>query len=544
VTRAEGSEPQRRTKPQGRVGRACVLAMLVAAAVAPFVIVATNWESFTTLGSLYYFYERELEFRTIATLMAAMLWGPAALGAWALRRRAGMGARRGPGAIGWSAALLCGLSSLAIGYSYFPALPWDLGWLQPTYGPYIRYGAESSMLVSWDTATRQPSRVVWGRAQGPLDQETVGGERCDGPPEPSHHHCVRLSRLEPGARYAYEVPSLGERMHEFRAAPLPGSGAPMVFAVAGDTQKSARAKREIAQLIREDSDRYDLLLIAGDVVHWDNAHEEWNALFAQDSLGGLVSELPLMTAGGNHEIYCAPLRPGCPPRATFELRFQNDYPHDGRIPPGGDRTGYYYSFDHGDVHVAVVDNFEAPWDDRDPSSYPGLSKAQLAWLDEDLAGTEAHWKFLAFHVPLYTVMATQESADFIAQLEPLIERHDVAALFYGHEHALQVFRKSVGDASDVYHFLVGGGGGALEMYHYPLWEEWQWPAPRMDRENMGAVFERAHASDSFLLGENDHHFMKVKVVGGTATFTILRLPDGDVIAEYVSTRPIRSTRAR
>jgi hypothetical protein len=538
---ADGSDPKR---PPTSIGRFGVVAMLVVAGAAPFVVVATSWKSFTTLGSLYYFYGHELEFRTIASIMAAMLWGPTALGVWALRRSTPPSASRSPSPAAWSAALLCGLSGLAIGYNYFPALPWDLGWLRPTYGPYIRYGAEGSMLVSWDTATKQASQVRWGRAGGPLDQEAVGGERCDGPPEPSHHHCVRLPRLEPGARYAYTVPSLGEPMHEFRAAPPPGSDAPVVFAAMGDTQKSARAKRDIARLLRQDPEAYDFMLIAGDVVHWDNGHEEWNALFAHDSIGGLASELPLMTAGGNHETYCAPLRPSCPPRATFELRFQNDYPHDGRIPPGADRSGYYYSFDHGDVHVAVVDNFEAPWNDHDPHDYPGLSAAQLTWLEQDLAGTAARWKFLAFHVPLYTVMATQESAGFIAQLEPLIERHDVAALFYGHEHALQVFRKPLDDAAGVYHFLVGGGGGTLEMYHYPRWGEWRWPAPRMDRESMGAGFARAHASDAFLLGENDHHFMKVKILGDTATFTILRLPGGEPIAEYVSVRPARSARSR
>ena len=74
---------------------------------------------------------------------------------------------------------------------------------------------------------------------------------------------------------------------------------------------------------------------------------------------------------------------------------------------------------------------------------------------------------------------------------------------------------------------------------YP--DEWFWGnaeriSAHMDRENMDQRFERAHGSGRFLLGENDHHFMKVKVVDDTATFTILRLPGGEVIAEYTSTR--------
>jgi hypothetical protein len=513
--------------------------MLVAAALAPPLIIATSWTRLTTAGSLYYFYERELEFRTIAAIICGMLWLPAGWGAVALAREVRARRHLGTSAPASCAALLCALSGLAIGYDYFPALPWDLGWIRPSYGPYIRHGADESMLVSWDTSRAQLSELRWGRAGGPLDREAAGGERCAASTRPSHHHCVRLTALEPGARYAYRIPTLGERSHVFRAPPPPNVGHPVIFAAMGDTQKSARNKRRIAQLIRDDAEHYDFMLVAGDVVHWDNSHAEWNALMADDSLGGLARTLPLMTAGGNHETYCVPLAPDCPPRENFARRFQNDRPNDsnaGVVPAGRDRAGYYYSFDHGDVHVAILDNFEGPRNDRHGRDYAGLSREQLAWLEADLAGTDRRWKFLAFHLPLYTLMGPLESPTFIAQLEPLIERHDVAALFYGHEHVLQVFRRPVDDPSGVHHFLIGGGGGTLEMYHYPRWGDWQWPAARMNRENMGLRFERAHGSEAFLLGENDHHFMKVKVVEDTATFTILRLSDGEVIAEYTSTR--------
>jgi predicted phosphodiesterase len=494
--------------------------------VAPFLIIGLEWKKFTTPGSLYYFYEFELEFRTIALIMASWLLVPALFGLVAIlveTRRPRIPSR----ARSKVAAALVMLAALAIGYNYFPALPYDLGWLMPEYGPYIQYGSDDSMLISWDTSSPKPSLLEWGTSADALDAELSGGVHCDdSSDEPGYHHCVRMVGLTPGQRYHYRVPGLGDQLHSFRAAHSRESGESVVFAVMADTQLSARTKRRIIELMEQDSQRVDFAIIAGDVVHWDNGYAEWNEFFAEESFGGFAAERPVMVASGNHELYCAPLAPDCQGRRVFELKFQNDHPHGGRVAGDADRVGYYYSFEYSNVHVAILDNFES-------KSGPKLSAAQLEWLKADLAASRGAWKFLVFHIPLYTLMAKNQHPDFISQLEPIIDEYAVDALFYGHEHVLQVFRRPDDGAL---HFLTGGGGGTLAQYHYPRWGDSQWPQARITADDIRGRFPNAHARDWFVLGENSHHYMKVGVTGDRATFTIYRLPGGDVIEEFVAAR--------
>jgi hypothetical protein len=89
----------------------------------------------------------------------------------------------------------------------------------------------------------------------------------------------------------------------------------------------------------------------------------------------MLANLPLNGAEGNHE------RQGGGPD-YFYLKYW-PYPYVG---------GYYWSFDYGPVHIAVVDEY---------TSY-ATGSAQYNWLVNDLASTTKDWVFIMSHEAGYS----------------------------------------------------------------------------------------------------------------------------------------------
>jgi tartrate-resistant acid phosphatase type 5 len=83
------------------------------------------------------------------------------------------------------------------------------------------------------------------------------------------------------------------------------------------------------------------------------------------------------------------------------------------------------------------------------------SKAQLRWLDSVLAASQARWKIVVGHHPIYAAGGGHsDTPELIAQVLPVLERHDVKIYFCGHDHVLEhVVHGKV-------NFFVCGGGAA------------------------------------------------------------------------------------
>jgi acid phosphatase len=79
--------------------------------------------------------------------------------------------------------------------------------------------------------------------------------------------------------------------------------------------------------------------------------------------------------------------------------------------------------------------------------------AQLAWLDAALGWSQAAWKIVVGHHPVYTVARQRhDSPELIAQLAPMLQRHRVPVYLNGHDHNLQV------RAVDGIHYITSGAG--------------------------------------------------------------------------------------
>lgn len=105
----------------------------------------------------------------------------------------------------------------------------------------------------------------------------------------------------------------------------------------------------------------------------------------------------------------------------------------------------YYTFAVENVRFFALDS---NWPDR----------AQLAWLDETLSGSNEDWKICYFHHPLYSD-GVRHGPDLELRVlfEPMLVRHGVDVVFSGHEHVYERLTPQAG----VSYFVTGAGGDGV-----------------------------------------------------------------------------------
>lgn len=85
---------------------------------------------------------------------------------------------------------------------------------------------------------------------------------------------------------------------------------------------------------------------------------------------------------------------------------------------------------------------------------------QLAWLDNLLATSNATWKIVVGHHPIYTAGPRTENYDTLAVrkvLEPILEKHKIPLYLSGHEHSMQHLKV----ANKSFHQLISGSGSEI-----------------------------------------------------------------------------------
>ena len=94
-------------------------------------------------------------------------------------------------------------------------------------------------------------------------------------------------------------------------------------------------------------------------------------------------------------------------------------------------------------------------------SVPEDYRAQLEWLDQELAESTARWKIVYGHYPLYGHHPTRgHLRAMIDRVEPLLVRHGVDLYIAGHDHLLDMMKP----ISGVHYVTSGGGGGDDNPY--------------------------------------------------------------------------------
>ena len=102
------------------------------------------------------------------------------------------------------------------------------------------------------------------------------------------------------------------------------------------------------------------------------------------------------------------------------------------------------SFDYGYGHFLCLDS----------NVYLDPTDASFQrWIADDLAGTDAAWKFVVYHHPAFNVGLEHYAEQHMRVLSPTFEQHGVSLVLSGHEHNFQHSR-----AEGIDYFITGAGG--------------------------------------------------------------------------------------
>lgn len=159
---------------------------------------------------------------------------------------------------------------------------------------------------------------------------------------------------------------------------------------------------------------YDFILNAGDMCDNGKNFGQWG--MALDTYKDLTLNSSMFFTSGNHENNTG----------AMGRYFNYTENKDGNVQA---ISGEYYSFDYANAHFTVLDT-----NDADEN---GLGKDQLAWLENDLANTNAKWKFVLMHKSLYSAGSHAFDGEVIAmrtQLTKLFAENGVNVVFGGHDH--------------------------------------------------------------------------------------------------------------
>lgn len=232
---------------------------------------------------------------------------------------------------------------------------------------------------------------------------------------------------------------------------LPQAGGSVRFAVIGDSGRGSREQQEVADQMAAARKvfPFEFAIMLGDNLYEFQGPGDYVTKFERPYSALLAGGVRFFAAIGNHD----------PANEEHYARFNMD----GRR---------YYTFRKGPVRFFALDS-------------TALGPGQLSWLDERLARSNADWKIVYLHHPLYTSGRYARTARLLrAALEPTFIEHRVDVVFSGHEHFYERFKPQNGIT-----YFISGGAGSLRKGDL-----------RPDPE-MAAGFDR------------DFHFMLVEIEG-------------------------------
>lgn len=266
------------------------------------------------------------------------------------------------------------------------------------------------------SARTEPLNPALPELQGTVYQEPMNA----GLPA-AHFHSVTFSDLQPDTVYAYRVRGARGAWSEWFQTRTAAESGPVKFIYVGDAQNGVMS--HWSRLIRASYaavPEADFILHAGDLVNRASRDFEWAEWFkAVSHIHGMVPALPV---AGNHEY----ARLGLSPNQTDRIlsifwRPQFTLPVEGSLPPDLHEVVYDMRYSD-DLHVFIL------------STQNSNIQVQADWLDSQLANSDATWKIVSMHHPIFSSGRGRDSAERRSILLPVLEKHAVDLVLQGHDH--------------------------------------------------------------------------------------------------------------
>ena len=264
-----------------------------------------------------------------------------------------------------------------------------------------------------------------------LDRKIVDGEqyalRWNAHVEQPAYHSVTFADLEPDTLYAYRVMGAEGHWSEwFHTRTAPGPGTPFTFLYFGDAQDGILSHwARVVRAAYAAAPDARFAIHAGDLVNIGSRDFEWAEWFR--SVGFIHGMIPALPVAGNHEYFDGIVREGGGAVTGLSVLWRPQFalPQDPDLPEALSET--VYAVRYGDVLVAALDTMAS-----------GYFDVQAEWLDRTLAASDAKWKLVTLHHPLFELIernyydgGPERRAAFL----PVIERRGVDMVLQGHDHS-------------------------------------------------------------------------------------------------------------
>jgi 3',5'-cyclic AMP phosphodiesterase CpdA len=213
--------------------------------------------------------------------------------------------------------------------------------------------------------------------------------------------------------------------------PLPSRPLSLKFAVIGDSGRWSKEQQETAQQLAMQRARFpfEFVLMLGDNNYGDGSPDSYKKRFEEPFKSLLDSKVRFYAVRGNHDLG---------PQWNYPLFNMNGH--------------RYYTFEETTGLLPPVTGQRVRFFGVDTVN---LDREQVAWLDRELSTSDADWKIVYLHHPVYsTGRYALSSAGIRRTLEQILTGHRADVVFSGHEH----FYERMHPHRGVMYFVAGASG--------------------------------------------------------------------------------------
>ncbi len=221
-----------------------------------------------------------------------------------------------------------------------------------------------------------------------------------------HWHTVTLSGLEPSTTYSYAV---GDGKGQWRAAAefttAPADNVPFSFFYMGDAQNGLDTWGNLIDKSFAHRPDAAFYIMAGDLVDRGAERDDWDKLFANAE--GIWDRRQVVPVPGNHE---------------YQGGNPQWYLDQFALPESSPMGELNYTIRYSNALFIMLDSNRSIGD-------------QAAWLEEQLANTDATWKIAVYHHPAYSSGLNRDNKAVRELWGALFDKYHVDLALQGHDHA-------------------------------------------------------------------------------------------------------------
>lgn len=229
-------------------------------------------------------------------------------------------------------------------------------------------------------------------------------------------HTVKLSGLKNGGTYYFRVGDSTKNWWSETATLTTAADSETLSFIhvtdtTGKTQEDFSTFNNILGCANYLYPDYDFLLHTGNYVANTSDLKQWSELL-DGSANSFTSHYVVPVAGSDDTVSSI--------KNNFAI---------GAILGNAERTGVYYSFDYNIAHIVVLDSNCINEDGT-------LQEEQLEWFKKDMQQTNAKWKIVAIHDPIYTQGASSQSdiyTLYMNAMSALMDEYHVDIVFTGND---------------------------------------------------------------------------------------------------------------